>query len=265
VRTEQEKQLCRNLYNRLLKIEDQVAEKFVLENTGNIVGAYVLYYYYRINNYALLDSIYNLFDSRLLSSYYLKNIKDKITALKTVKPGDPIPAFTATDMNGKTIKPENFKGKYVVLDFWFTGCPPCHKGFQQMKAYAEKYKDRLELISISCKDQDSVWRNYITNNHLTWTHILDTAASLATLFNIEAYPTKLIIDTQGKLVKICTGETEEFYNTIAETIDKNPPAEPGGSFYPCIPFNSLVHLQYLEYRHRLLICPIHFYIIGACL
>ena len=222
VGTEQEKQLCRNFYNRLLRLEDQVAEKFILENTGNIVGAYVLYYHYRINNYALLDSIYHLFNSRLQSSYYLKNIKDKILALKTVKRGAPIPAFMATDMNGKPVNPDNFKGRYVVLDFWFTGCPPCIKGLPKMKEYAAKYKDRLDLISISCKDTDSVWRNYITSNQLTWIHILDTPGpnNLATLFNIEAYPTKLIIDTKGKLVKICTGETEEFYNTIDELLKK---------------------------------------------
>jgi len=214
VETEQEKQLCRNLYNRLLRIENQVTEKFVLENTGNIVGAYVLYDY-KIYNTTLLDSIYNLFDSHLSSSYYLKNIKDKIGALKRIKVGDPIPAFMATDMNGKTLTPDNFKGRYVVLDFWFTGCPPCLKGFPKMKAYADKYKDKLELVSISCKDKDPVWRNYITSNHLTWTHILDTKEpNLATLFNIETYPTKLIIDAQGKLVTIFTGETDEFYNAL---------------------------------------------------
>ncbi|OQP47492.1 hypothetical protein A4H97_08355 [Niastella yeongjuensis] len=222
VGTEQEKQLCRNLYNRLLRIENQVAEKFILENTSNLVGAYVLYDHYKTDNYALLDSIYNLFDSRLSASYYLKSIKDKILALKRVTPGAPIPAFMATDMNGKTIKPENYKGRYVVLDFWFTGCPPCLKGFPKMKAYADKYKDKMELISVSCKDEDSVWRRYITNNNLTWTHILDTRVSnnLAVLFNIETYPTKFIIDPQGKLVKICTGETEEFYNTIDELLKK---------------------------------------------
>ena len=139
-----------------------------------------------------------------------------------VKPGAPIPAFLATDMDGKRVNPDNFKGRYVVLDFWFTGCPPCLKGFPKMKAYAAKYKDRLELISISCKDEDAVWRNYIASNQLTWTHILDTRGptSLATLFNIEAYPTKLIIDTQGKLVTICTGETEEFYTTLDELLNR---------------------------------------------
>jgi thiol-disulfide isomerase/thioredoxin len=222
VGTEQEKQLCRNLYNRVVRLEDQVAEKFILANTGNIVGAYVLYYHYRINNYALLDSIYHLFDSRLQSSYYLRNIKDKILALQSLKPGDPIPAFLATDMNGKPVTPENFKGRFVVLDFWFTGCPPCIKGFPKMKEYADKYKDRLELVSISCSDKEPVWRNFITSNQLTWTHVLDTRGpnSLATLFNIETYPTKMIIDAQGKLVRIFTGETAEFYTTIDDLLNR---------------------------------------------
>ena len=128
-RTGAEKEIFKLLYDRLNHIESEVADKFEIENADNAVGAYVLYRYVRIEDHHKLDSLYNLFDTSLQATAYLKNIKNKIKALSILKIGQGVLDFTATASNGKIISLLDLRGKYVVLDFWGSWCPPCIGSF----------------------------------------------------------------------------------------------------------------------------------------
>jgi len=220
-RTEPEKRLLNDLYDNINQIEDEVAKKFVLENTDNAVGAYVFYrYLQQEKNVDNLESIYKLFDPSLYPSTYLVRMREKIDHMKKLVPGQPAPLFSSITSDNQSFHLDQLIGKYVVLDFWGSWCEPCLKGLPKMKAYYAKYKNSVKFVSIACNDENASWRNAIKNNDLRWIQILNDvkAQDLSKLYNILAFPTKIIIGKKGELLGIYKGENEAFYTALDKFI-----------------------------------------------
>lgn len=215
-RTKEEKKLFTNLYNRVCEIENDVAESFIKENTNNAVGAYILYRYLRLEDYDKLNKIYNSFSKELKSTGYLQNIQKKLIALSKLQPDKKAIDFTAQTADNTSIRLSDLKGKYVVLDFWGSWCQPCMKGLPKMKEYYHKYQNDLVLIGIACKDKETDWRNAITQYQINWPSILNHAGEtdLSVKYNIEAYPTKILIDRNGNFIEAFVGESESFYQKL---------------------------------------------------
>lgn len=221
-RTEPEKKLFRNLFDRVNQVEKEVAGTFVSENTDNIVGAFVLCNYYRIEDHDKLNKLYKMFSPALQNTRFLESINEKIMALSALKTGDPAPGFSIKSKENKMIRLNDFKGKYAVLDFWGTWCPPCLKGFEKMKEYYHKFQDKIEFIGIACNDTDSAWRSVIKEYNLPWPQVLSVTGTddLEIKYNVETYPTKILIDKEGNLIHISKGEQEDFYTKLDSIFNK---------------------------------------------
>ena len=127
------------------------------------------------------------------------------------------PDFTLPDINGEPVKLSSLRGKYVVLDFWGSWCGWCIKGFPDMKKYYEKYKSKLEILGVDCRDTQEKWKAAIAKYELPWKHVYNPDnSSLTADYAIEGYPTKVIIDPEGKIVKTIVGEDPEFYTFLDE-------------------------------------------------
>ena len=138
-------------------------------------------------------------------------------AAKLVADGCQAPDFTLKDNNGKDLALSSLRGKHVVLDFWGSWCGWCIKGFPEMKKYYEKYKDRLEILGIDCNDKEEKWLDAIKKNELPWKHVFNPKDSeLTTKYAIQGFPTKIILDPNGKILKTVVGESPEFYTFLDE-------------------------------------------------
>lgn len=138
-------------------------------------------------------------------------------AAKLVADGCQAPDFTLKDNNGKDLALSSLRGKHVVLDFWGSWCGWCIKGFPEMKKYYEKYKDRLEILGIDCNDKEKKWLDAIKKNELPWKHVFNPKDSdLTTKYAIQGFPTKIILDPNGKILKTVVGESPEFYTFLDE-------------------------------------------------
>lgn len=219
-RTDGEKAIFNHLYQRVSQIEDETAIQFILENTDNIIGAYIFYRYLHIADLERLASIYGKFNSSLYATRFLKQTKERIHALSNIQAGRPAPGFSAITDQGALFNLSDLKGKYVVLDFWGTWCPPCIAGFPKMKAYYSKYSDKVEFVGIACNETNTDWIDAVKKHHLQWIQVSSNRKldDLVAKYNIESYPTKVLIDKAGRIVKIFTGETTEFYKNLDEVL-----------------------------------------------
>ncbi len=138
---------------------------------------------------------------------------------KELAPGKPAPDFTLNDINGKPLALSSLRGKYVVLDFWGSWCGWCIKGIPQMKEYYAKYNAKMEILGIDCNDTDQKWKDAVAKYELPWKHVYHPKdGEVTTLYAIQGYPTKIVIDPQGNIAKVVVGEDPAFYTYLDELL-----------------------------------------------
>ena len=143
--------------------------------------------------------------------------KKQKEASKDVADGKLAPDFTLKSIDGTDLSLSSLRGKYVILDFWGSWCGWCIKGFPEMKKYYQKYSDRLEILGVDCNDTEEKWKAAVEKHELKWKHVFNPQDSdLPARYAVSGYPTKIIIDPDGKIVKTVAGEDPAFYNFLDE-------------------------------------------------
>lgn len=127
------------------------------------------------------------------------------------------PDFVLNDINNKPLKLSSLRGKYVILDFWGAWCGWCIKGFPQMKAYYQKYAGKFEILGVDCNDSEDKWKAAVEHYGLPWLHVYNPRDSkVLEQYGIQGFPTKIIIDPEGKIVETIIGEDPAFYTMLDE-------------------------------------------------
>lgn len=130
------------------------------------------------------------------------------------------PGFTLPDLAGKKVSLSDFRGKWVVLDFWGSWCGWCVKGFPALKEAYDKYGSKIVVIGIDCNETEAQWRAGVEKYKLPWINLYNgDDGALYEAYGIEGFPTKAIINPEGKLVDLTTGEDPEFFDRLAELIN----------------------------------------------
>lgn len=146
-----------------------------------------------------------------------KKIEEEKRVAEMQAPGRVAPDFTLNDINGNPLSLSSLKGKYVVLDFWGSWCGWCIKGFPEMINYYQKYAGKFEILGIDCNDSEEKWKASVKEHGLPWLHVYKTNEStVLSDYAIQGFPTKIILDPEGKIVKTIVGETPEFYTLLDE-------------------------------------------------
>lgn len=134
---------------------------------------------------------------------------------KTLEIGQEAPDFTLTDNKDDSLTLSSLRGQYVVLDFWGTWCGWCVKGMPKMKEYYEKYAGKFEIVSIDVMDKKQKWLDFLANNDLPWRQVRQTPFNMVSKqYYVKAYPTKIVIDPEGKIIKVSAGEDKRFYTFL---------------------------------------------------
>ena len=159
-----------------------------------------------------------------------KSVKPLPADQKVVETAEPTPAapaaaaapdFTLNDINGNPLSLSSLKGKPVVLDFWGSWCGWCVKGVPQMKKYYEKYKGKFEILGIDCNEDEASWKKAVKELALPWLHVYcPKESTLLSDYGIQGFPTKIVVDADGNIMKIVIGEDPEFYTYLDEVFSK---------------------------------------------
>lgn len=122
------------------------------------------------------------------------------------KIGKPAPGFTLKDINGKTVSLADFKGKYVLVDFWASWCKPCRAQNPKLIEIHNKFKSKgLEIVSISIDDDAEKWKQAVQEDKLSWLQLIGDAGRNSKImadYNVIGIPLAVLIDKDGNLVKV---------------------------------------------------------------
>lgn len=138
--------------------------------------------------------------------------------------GDKAPDFTLEDMDGKLFSLSSLLGKekYVIIDFWGTWCGPCIAGIPKMKSLYEKYTNKLEIVGVACDESSvDVWQDAVKQYELPWINVYNDKSSLVNVeYDINGYPAKIVIDSDGTILVREVGEEEDFYTKLEALLNK---------------------------------------------
>lgn len=151
--------------------------------------------------------IYNLYSQKVRDSFYgikLKKIIDLLNESPS-KIGEQIIDFKMNNVNGNKISILDFKNKFVLIDFWSSGCKPCRQeNYNLVQAYAKYNPKGFEIISISLDTNNEAWTAAVKKDKLNWTNLSDLngfESEIAKHYKITMIPSNILIDKTGKIIE----------------------------------------------------------------
>jgi peroxiredoxin/predicted small secreted protein len=140
-----------------------------------------------------------------------------------------VPDFTLKDLDGKSVKLSDYKGKIVILNFWAVWCKYCK---QEMPDLNELNKTLVKdneavILAVDVQESKSTVENYLSANKIDLHVLLDQDGSLTQAFGITGFPTTFIVNKDGTLYTYIPGATNK--ETLQGILDKIKKGEPANS------------------------------------
>jgi peroxiredoxin len=156
-------------------------------------------------DYSTIEPLYQLLGAALKRSTAGLKFGHQLEGMKHIVIGQTAPDFAAPDTTGNLLTLSQFRGSYVLLDFWASWCVPCRQQNPELlKMYNKFCGKRLVVVSISLDKNRAVWLNAIKADRITsWYQVSDLRywdSQIAKLYGIQAIPQSFLIDPNGKLI-----------------------------------------------------------------
>ncbi|HTG55703.1 MAG TPA: TlpA disulfide reductase family protein, partial [Niabella sp.] len=151
---------------------------------------------------------YNKLPQEIKKSSLGQAIQEELDKIRRGARGEQAFPFAATELRGGELKLSDYKGKYVLLEFWASWCVPCRKGNPHLLSIYTKYKDKgLEIIGVASDDRNpEAWKKAVDKDGIgVWKHILNGKTtngdgSMSFHYGVITMPTKILVDQQGTII-----------------------------------------------------------------
>ncbi len=118
--------------------------------------------------------------------------------------GTRFPDFTTTDLAGKSLSLDDYKGKVVLIDFWATWCPPCRAALPGLIQTYSKYHDRgFDIVGVSLDDNLQKLQAFTKGMNMPWPQSCDGQGwdgKLVAQYGVYQLPGNVLVDGQGKII-----------------------------------------------------------------
>ncbi|MBO9673204.1 MAG: AhpC/TSA family protein [Sphingobacteriaceae bacterium] len=153
-----------------------------------------------------MEKVYLTINPKLRDSYFGKEVGLRIATFKNTQEGVEAQDFAQPDVDGKMVKLSDYRGKYVLVDFWASWCAPCRRENPNLVKVYEQYKSKgFEILGVSLdKAADKAkWIKAIADDKLTWKQVGDLKGwenEAAAKYEVKAIPMNFLIDPNGKII-----------------------------------------------------------------
>jgi thiol-disulfide isomerase/thioredoxin len=206
-------------------------KKFYTEKTENIYALYKFYQLIKKIPVQEAENQFNLYSESLQKSVIGQNVAAYLERSKNVEVGADMIDFKGPTLDGKTFDSKSQRGNYLLLDFWGSWCNPCRKSHPHLVELYDKYKDRgFRIVGIAhematnleAKKKSAL--RAIETDKLTWPQLLNDnidGFNATKAYNVSSFPTKILIDKNGKILWRGTGMNADGLDELLSNIFKD--------------------------------------------
>ena len=130
-----------------------------------------------------------------------------------IKEGENAPNFTLKNLKGKDVSLSEFRGKFVLINFWATWCGPCKIEMPSLESLYQKFKNKnFAMLAIS-NDMfgETVVKPFVKAHKLSFPILLDQRLKASNQFGVVSLPSTFMIDPKGKIIGALYG-AEDWTN-----------------------------------------------------
>ena len=134
--------------------------------------------------------------------------------------GREAPNFKLSDLSGRQVSLEQFRGRIVMLDFWATWCGPCRMTMPVLEKLQREYPNDLTLLAINVAEPPDQVRHYVAGRNISSTILLDEDGRVGEAYGSESIPMQVLIDQKGIVRRVTVGYTPRLAEQLRSAIEK---------------------------------------------
>lgn len=164
--------------------------------------------------YKVSDRYFNLFGKSYEfavdpagNSVTLTALAESIPDRPSLKNGATAPAFSATDLGGRSVGLENYKGRMLLVEFWATSCGPCRAEAPRLvEFYRSLSRDKIDFVGISSDESESTLRKFLGEFAIEWPQIREPfEGPIHKLYRVSGEPTYILVGAGGEILDTWVG------------------------------------------------------------
>lgn len=135
---------------------------------------------------------------------YSRQLSQRVNQLKALSIGSTAPEIALPSPDGSIIKLSDYRGKYVLIDFWASWCRPCRAENPNVVRLYKQYKNKdFEIFGVSLDKSGDAWQKAIDNDGITWPQVSDLKfwqSEAAQLYQVNSIPRTFLLDKEGNII-----------------------------------------------------------------